>query len=378
MKKVFLKIFKIGLFLASLILFTHLLYSLLSLMEENNLNDFQVYYQAAQASLSENPYKKEYFSPYNYPPSATIFLLPITLLPYKSAELFWLIISVFSLIFSVFLLFKLFFKKASFVLKFFVSVLLLRIFPARFTLVLGQINLIILLILVLSFYFYQRKKMGLAGVFMGIAGAIKLIPLILALFYFLKKEKKALVAALMTFLICNLLAFITFGRQQFLYFFKEILPLLFKQADTRGITTTYINQSLEVFLLRLGFSGFLKSLIKWLFILFPISLVAKETLIKNKPLENLKSFSAWLLIISIFIPTFSWQHHYVFLFPALLTLFFYWKRNFSLLRGFLFFFFLCSLYFHFKDPDSPFLKTPLLVSHNFLSAVGLLVILLVL
>lgn len=370
-----LTIFKPLLALIALLLFSHLLYSLFDLSKTRNLNDFQVYYQAAQASLSENPYKKEYFSPYNYPPSATIFFLPITLLPYKSAELFWLIISVFSLIFSVFLLFKLFFKKASFVLKFFVSVLLLRIFPARFTLVLGQINLIILLILVLSFYFYQRKKMGLAGVFMGIAGAIKLIPLILALFYFLKKEKKALVAALMTFLICNLLAFITFGRQQFLYFFKEILPLLFKQADTRGITTTYINQSLEVFLLRLGISSFL---IKWLLVLLSLGLVAREIILKNKPLENFKSFSILLLITTIFIPGFSWQHHFVFLFPALLTLFFYWKRNFSLLRGFLFFFFLCSLYFHFKDPDSPFLKTSLLVSHNFLSAVGLLVILLVL
>lgn len=377
MKKVFLKIFKIGFFLVSLILFIHLLYSLLSLMEESNLNDFQVYYQAAKISLSENPYKKEYFSPYNYPPTATLFLLPLTLLPYKLAEFLWLMLSFFSLLFSVFLTFNLFFKRTSFVLKFFVSTLLLRTFPARFTLVLGQINLIILLLLVLSFHFYQKKRKILAGFFLGFAGAIKLTPLLLLLFYFLKKEKKTVIASLLTFLSSNLLAFIIFGPQQLLYFFKEILPLLLKQADSRGMTTTNINQSLEVFLFRLSLTGIFGNLIKWFFVFFSLFLVARKIIFKNQPLENFKSFSALLLVTTVFIPGFAWQHHFVFLFPALLILVFWLLKKPNFLKGLPVAFFLFSFYFHFKDLNSPFLQNPFSMSHNFLSAVVLLIALLV-
>lgn len=374
--KIFL-ILRLFLFLVSLLLFSHLLYSLLRHLQTHNLNDFQIYFQVASAYPDKNPYQMELFSPYNYPSSATTFFLPLRLFPYKMAELLWLLTLIFSLFLIVFILFNLFANKASFVTKFFITTLFLRTFPARFALVLGQNSLIILLFLILSFYFYQKRKQGWAGLFLGIAGAIRLTPLTLLFFYALKKQKKAILMTLVTFLFFNLLALVIFGLEQFFYFFKVIVPLLLAWDDSRGITTTYVNQSLAVFLFRLGLGGAMRSLVQGLVILFFLLLLGKRIISQNQPLEEFKSYASLLILTMVFIASFCWQHHFVFLFPALLVFVFYLIQKPELLKSLLLAFFLFSFYFHFKDPTSSFLQNPILGSHNFLSSLALFITLLV-
>lgn len=366
------------LILIAFVFSVQVLFSLIKLIRTQDLNDFGVYYQAAQTSLSGNPYTGKYFAPYNYPPSATLFFLSLTVLSYKLCEGLWLAASIFALFFSVFLLFKLFFKKKLWVYTFFVGALLLRTFPSRFTLVLGQINLIILLFMILSFFFYQKRRKSLAGLFLGIASALKLTPLMLTLFYLFKKEKKSFLIPLLFFSATNLLSGVLLGFDNFFYYFKVVLPLLMQGDISRDIHVHYFNQSLEAFLFDLGLVTFWRSLIRWFVVGLLVIFVGKRIMAKNKPLKDFKFFSALLIIFSTFSSSFTWSHHYVFLFPALLALFLSLKKKPSIFLAFLCLFFWLSFTFYFKDSSSPsLLENPFLRSHTFFSGVALFITLLV-
>lgn len=378
MKKKLKNFLNIVLYIISFFLFFRFSLTLIKLIRINNLNDFTVYYYAAKDSLKANPYIGKYFAPYNYPPSATLFFLSLTILPYKLAEFLWLFSSVVFLFLAVFLILKLFNRKTSFSLIFFIGNLLLYTFPSRFTLVLGQINLIILIFIVLSIYFFQKGRKGLAGLFLGIAGALKLTPLTLSTFYFFKKEKKTFLIPFLFFSAMNLISGILLGFNNFFYYFKVVFPLLMQGDISRDIHVHYFNQSLAAFLFDLKFSPFWQSFLRWLITGLSVFFIARKFAKKNNPLENLRSFSLLLIVFCIFSPSFTWTHHYVFLFPALLSLFLFFKKKPTFLKAFFSGLFVASFTFYFKDSSSPqLLGNILLRSHTFFSAVSLFIALLV-
>ena len=107
--------------------------------------------------------------------------------------------------------------------------------PVYQTLFLGQINLILLALILTDVWRVSRGRD--AGIGVGIAAAIKLTPAIFIVFFLLARRTKAAVIAAATFIVCGLIGFRVAPRASTLYW--EHLS-----HDTRRVGAPYIsNQS---------------------------------------------------------------------------------------------------------------------------------------
>ena len=110
-------------------------------------------------------------------------------------------------------------------------------FPVKFTLGMGQINHLILLLFVLSIYFLEKRKTFLSGLSFSLSLAIKFFPIFFPLYFLLKKKWKILFYFMISFCVLSLIAFIV-NPQINLYFYKNIFP-----SFLSGWNTEYYNQS---------------------------------------------------------------------------------------------------------------------------------------
>ncbi|MCJ7829478.1 DUF2029 domain-containing protein, partial [Patescibacteria group bacterium] len=86
---------------------------------------------------------------------------------------------------------------------------------------LGQINLVILFLIVLAFWFYQKKKDVLPGIFLGIATLIKIFPGFLIFFFLKEKKWKIMISFLVTCLLGVLLTILIFKPVLFFNYFGQ-------------------------------------------------------------------------------------------------------------------------------------------------------------
>jgi len=321
------------------------------------LIDFQVYFGAAKNLLmGVNPYKQLYFKtiPFNYPPSAFLFLLPLSFFSIKTSQYIWFAVSIICLFIVARILFSLFIPKEKKWIKLILLALLLQNFPTKFTLVMGQINFQVLLLIILSFYYYVKKKEKLPGVFLGLAAAIKLNPILLVVFFAIKKKFKIV---FITFLI-NLL-FLIISPSTSLYY-KSILPDLLNLTGERH----YYDQSFIALVARLGLNYNLGRALNYVFLGGGTLFILKNLVKKKDFLHQFKNFSLLLLLITMF-NAFAWQHHLVFLFPAFLAASFIFLKTKNITFGFFLIISAFLVGFHFSDFQHPWLTNPFIASHGF-------------
>ena len=303
---------KAGLVIISLILIWRQLASMTQLIRGWPLNDFSVYMKGVEHTFTGNPYTQKFFDYYNYPPAATLFFYPLSLLPIDTSEFIFTGLSILSLFLSVLLLFKLTHQKLHFYMLFALSYLLLRFAPTRLTLTLGQINLIVLLLILLAFYF-SKKRQFISGIVLALAFIFKFTPIFLLLFFILKKQGKVILGFIDTVILLHFLAILAFGWDLTGYYYFEVLPKLLIQTGLYTAQLTYMNQSLTALLGRLGIFDLYHTLIKLAAILPLLWLLSRRRL-------DFTTYALFLVFMTIFLPTFAWQHHYVFLIPAIFLL----------------------------------------------------------
>ena len=83
--------------------------------------------------------------------------------------------------------------------------------PVNETLFRGQMNILLLFMVVLGIFFYDRGNPILAGVFIAVASSLKLIPLVLVVFFLVRKEWKAIIAMVITLMVIHLGLIVVFG-----------------------------------------------------------------------------------------------------------------------------------------------------------------------
>ena len=321
------------------------IFNLFRLIRDFPLNDFSVYMAGVKYTLTGNPYTQKFFDYYNYPPAATLFFYPFSLLPINTAEFIFTGLSLLSLPLSILLLYKLAQPKFSLYWLIPIAYLLLRFSPARLTITLGQINLIVLLLILLT---YNWRKSWLGGITLGLSFILKFTPAFLLLFFILKKQWRVVLGFFYTVTLLHILAILVFGWDLTAYYYAQVLPRIIFTPQL-----TYMNQSLTALLGRLG----LFSIFPKLIIVLPlIYLAARKKL-------NFATYSLFILIMTVFIPTFAWQHHYVFLIPAIFVLA---LRSLPLAAVF---YLLLTLTI---GPNSPGYPNPFIHSHLFISSLGLL------
>lgn len=326
-----------------------------------DLIDFQVYFGAVNNFLAGiNPYQQLYVGtiPFNYPPSVLLFLLPLSLFSIKLSQFIWFIFSIFCLIAVAQIVFSLFVPKEKRWIKLILLSLLLQNFPTKFTLVMGQINFLVLLLIVLSFYFYVRKKDGLSGLFLGLSAAIKLNPLLLIVFFVVKKRYKIVFLTFLTFFLANL-TLLMIDPSSTLFYYQNVLPGLLGSVGQGP----YYDQSFLALIARLNLNHNLGRVLNFLIFGGGVALTLTSLVKKRSSFHQFKHFSLLLLLVTIF-GTFAWQHHLVFLFPAFLAASFILLKTKNFLFGFFLVMAAFLVGFHFRDFQHPWLANPVVASHG--------------
>src|SRR3989344_4005410 len=277
--------------------------------------DFSVYYSAVKVALSGgNPYSNDLslFAPFMYPPQILFIFIPFLYIPYIVAEKLWLFMSFVFLFLSLIFLFKINKQKLLTPQSIFLCSLVFLSFPLKFTLGMGQINVMILLFSVLFIYFLHKDKDYIAGILLGLSISLKLFP-----------------------------------------------------ALGSPWDGGYYNQALSGTITKL--TGSPNQLFQFIVSSILIIISAWVILSKKKKTHSMISMDIGMIItLSLLINNFSLQHHFVWLLIPFLTIFYYLKKNkyqwhYYVLLGISSF--LVSINLRF-----PSLYPPLIKSHVFFGA----------
>lgn len=368
-------LFSFGLFFIS---FAQILVNVLPAIQQRNLIDFTVYFGALEKFIDhQNPYHYLYSQPYgaipfNYPPSALIVLFPFKLLPIKIGEMILVFLSFISLWFSLWITLKL--TKIKIFPAHFLLILAFfnQTFPVKLTLILGQINLLVLGLSFTAFFLYSGEfchlnlfrvsNLGLrilSAVLFSFASSLKIFPLFTLPLFLILKDFSFVFWVLLIFTGLNFLASPNLTWQYYL----QIVPNISKAINK----PLFYDQSLLAFFLRWGLDPQIAK-ISVFFIIAGLFILMMYNYYKNynSYYRYLLSFALVFALFSVG-NIFSWQHHLVFSYPLILLFYLdLWKGRKKLgWKFFLIVFILWGLLvFHFPNENSIFLKNPLLASYQ--------------
>jgi alpha-1,2-mannosyltransferase len=212
--------------------------------------DFSVYLMGAHHLVDGRLYAAHLPNathlPFTYPPVAALAFAPLTLLSPQSAELVWAAINMASLYAVSVLslhavrpdidrvrlcLWSLVLMGPSFLLD-----------PVRLTFFFGQVNLVLCALILADLTTTVRigNRTLPRGVLIGVAAAVKLIPLVFVPYLFVTRQVRAAWTALASFAACSLLAAALDPSVSWEYWTKYAT-----NASRVGIPYFYLNQSLQ-------------------------------------------------------------------------------------------------------------------------------------
>ncbi len=326
--------------------------------------DFTVFYGAGQNLVQgKNIYQdNSFFTAFNYPPQTAVLYLPFLLFPYGVAQGVFTFLNFCLVPLSVLLSLRLVKEDFSWQRLLLLTNLAFLAFPVKFTLGMGQSNLLALFLFLVSFFFYQQKRSTAAGIILGLAIIAKPVLLFVGLLYLFRRQWKILIISVVTILLFTLIPLIFHGASLYGYYFTTQLPEITKQSGL----AVYYNQSLLGTLNRLtqnvmlaqilyyaGFIGILWGTLR--------TLLSKE---RNDVILLNRLFIALLLLNVI-----SWQHHFAFLLFPFIVLGLRLRESAQSAKQlvFLLAFFLVSI--NLKNP-AVFINFPqsILLSHAFFGA----------
>jgi alpha-1,2-mannosyltransferase len=123
--------------------------------------------------------------------------------------------------------------------------LVLNLDPVLDSLLLGQTDALILLLLVICFWAYRRGRDVIAGAALGLAAMIKISPGLLVLYFLLKRQMRIVASAVAAMLLLGGVSLLSAGFEVHAMFVTEILPKLLAGS------AHFENQSLNGFFNRL-------------------------------------------------------------------------------------------------------------------------------
>ena len=281
-----------------------------------NALDFRIYMWGGHAVLQDNRLylALAYGHWFTYSPFAAIVYVPVAALPLAVARVLWDLVSVAALAYSCTLILKIAGYRPSRIMVAGVVAAAMALDPVWQTLFLGQINLILLALILTDIWLVSRGSSSAAvGIGVGIAAAIKLTPAIFIVFFLLARRTKAAFVAAGAFIVCGLIGFLVAPRASTLYW--EHLS-----HDTRRVGAPYIsNQSPYGTAIRIaegqGHIGAWWIIIPLAFAV--IGLTAAAILARR---QDWLGATAVTGTTGLLVSPISWAHHWVWILPALVLL----------------------------------------------------------
>lgn len=179
---------------------------------------------------------------YTYPPFYAFLNIPLTLLPNSAIDIGWYALNIFMISTVIFLCYFLFTNenlwrqslktKWYFIgLSIFLSIrYLIRNFQD------SNANILLLFLVILSIFMYYRKHNAWWFALIGIAGAIKLYPLLFLVYFLAKKDFKAILIIIGTFTFASLLPVLLIGFNQYFTFIHQFFQYANEMFSPLGTT----------------------------------------------------------------------------------------------------------------------------------------------
>ena len=248
---------------------------------------------------------------FTYSPFAAVVFVPIAALPLALARVLWDLASVAALGYSCVIIVKLAGYRPSRLVVAGLAAAAMALDPVYETLFLGQINLILLALILTDIWRVAQGRD--AGIGVGIAAAIKLTPGIFILFFLLARRTKAAVIAAGTFVVCGLIGFAVAPRASTLYW-----EHLF--YDTKRVGAPYIsNQSPYAAAIRIA-QGAAHIGSWWAVIPIAFAAIGLATATILVRHDDWLGATAVTGTTGLLVSPISWAHHWVWVLPALVWL----------------------------------------------------------
>src|SRR5690606_14357860 len=187
--------------------------------------------------------------------------------------------------------------------------LCLQVEPVRHTFGFGQINLLLLALVVVDCLVDLRWLPR--GVLVGLAAAIKLTPLVFLVYFLLRRDTRAVVATVSSFVGCMALGFLLAPQASISYW----TDVVFDTAERVG--NEYAgNQSIYGVLSRAGFDeGGL--IVLWLLVAIAVTAIGAVAMRRALRLGSELTAVAICGVVGVMVSPISWSHHWVWVLPAL-------------------------------------------------------------
>lgn len=297
-------------------------------MPETAAREFQIFYNA-------------------HPPTSVLALLPVALpLGYYDAVLAWNLISLAMLILAFVVILRELDLRLD-VWYWLPALAVLLIYnPFRQQLSQGQLNGLLLLLLTLAWRAERRCQSRLAGVWIGIAAALKLFPGLFLLYFLIRGQWRALLAAVTTLLACLLITAAILGPAAFVDYATVVVPHISQYRASK------LNSSIPGFWIKL-LQGSVRETVTPLVVApmaMQVGMIASEAAIlaglwfktrRNRiDAATDQVFSLWLVGMLLLSPI-TWDHSLLLLSLPLIWL---WKVNAGNLAGRLATFLLAAIF----------------------------------
>jgi alpha-1,2-mannosyltransferase len=280
--------------------------------------DFHVYREAAKQVLSGGPlYTQKLFvyNWYTYPPFSAVAFLPFQLLPHGVDHHIWMAMNFVFLVAAVAQCFRLLNYSLTPRVWAFSGVLAVGftfVEPVRSTIWLGQINLLLLLIVLWDVSL--RTDSRFKGIGTGFASAIKLTPSYFIIYYGAIRQWRAAMVAAGTFAASVAVAWIVIPTDSGQYWTRAV----FDSSRVNGEVGHPSNQSLRGALARLLGSSPPHWL--WLIIALAVVVIGTWTAVRlYRRGEQLLAVTVTGMSSAVVSP-FTWSHHWVWFVPLLVYL----------------------------------------------------------
>jgi len=160
-----------------------------------------------------------------HPPVAVLVALPFGRCDYRSAWLIWNVASLALLGASLWLLLPQSGLRQTAADAMPIVALLLASNPLAQQVIEGQMNLVLLALVVGAWAADRRQRQSLAGSLVGLAAAIKLYPAFLLVYFVMQRRWHAVAACGLSFLASNLVAAALFGGDVFVIYVRDVMPV---------------------------------------------------------------------------------------------------------------------------------------------------------
>lgn len=270
---------------------------------EGNINfiDWDNYYFLCQAIFKKQDPYHLHLSPTLGPPLVFLFLLPLAIFSLKTSRQIIVFLNLTFFFLMNFYLSKRLFSKKEFLLVFScLTLIILLTFPARFNIMMGQINFFSAFLIT---FLLSNKKNWLSGFFLALLATFKTYFLLPFFAWFRKEKSKVVFFAFFLTLFFLLSLFFIGHKIYFNYFSQKFLTIVIMPSFSNNLD--YYNQSLKSTLSRLGISLFFPYLY-FLFLIGSIIYLIISTDFKTG------------IALSLLLSPVCWQHYFVNFYPLLI------------------------------------------------------------